>query len=390
MKIKNKITKNKHLPWKLFPLVFLLFLPSVAFCQTFKELPKPNIYIKGVPRTDLTLVKEIEPDFDENLFYASPVNIDVSKSGHIFIYDLKLGKLMIFDNKFKFVKQVLSVGQGPFETPSPNNKDIYAAPDGGVWLHDGIGDKIMKWSYEGLPLFEKKLNRRHVTMSPFRPVIDQNGFLYTFSIHEGIVDCYDKNFQFVRSYLTPAANDAFIYYRPNFEPYYKNHWTQKQKEKKSKPWLSPSSFKNFYDVTADGQLFIFIHRSATAYFFNKEKLVRKFDVLIDRVLMQFKESMVRKIKDRKKMIPPIKIPIESRIFASVFLDKDANFIFLQYLPGDKECTLYQLDFTGKLIHIYSYGQQLVRIIAKRNNLFYGLTSGEHHPIILKIKKENTK
>ncbi len=371
------------------PLAFilLLVLPCLIWSQEFMELPKPNSFVnKNIPRSKLKVVNEILPDFDKKLFFAIPHQMAVNKQHEIFVFDIKLGSLFFFNNQCGYVNQALSRGQGPFQTVTAENNDIYAAGDGTVYVHDGMGERVMQFSNTGKPLREKRLNRINASLSPFRPVVDRDGSLFTISSHNGIVDKYDKNFKFVRSYLDKNLMDKFIFYRLPYEKIFKKY----KRFLEDKIWLFPNTFNAFYDVTANNLLIIYLSRSSSVYIFDKDKLVRKFDVFPDLPLLKFKEDLIKEIKERKKRGIHEKTTMEPCIFFGCFLDKDANFIYFQASTADKENSLYQYDFTGRLIRIYSNCDHHVFFKARVQDNFYGLSVVDMHPVIFKVVKEEYK
>ncbi len=376
--------KRRQIP---LAFILLLVLPCLIWSQEFMELPKPNSFVnKNIPRSKLRVVNEILPDFDKKLFFAVPYQMAVNKQHEIFVFDIKLGSLFFFNDQCGYVNQTLSRGQGPFQTASVENNDIYAAGDGTVYVHDGMGDRVMQFSNTGKPIREKRLNRINADLNAFRPVVDRDGSLFTISSHNGIVDKYDKNFKFVRSYLDKNLMDKFLYYRSPYEKIFKKY----KKFYDNKIWLFPDSFTVFYDVTVNNLLFIYISRSSTAYIFDKDKLVRKFDVFPDLPLLQFKEKTIKANNERKKRGIHETTTMDMSMFFSCFLDKDANYIYFQASTADKENSLYQYDFSGRLIRIYSNCDHSVTFKARVKDNFYGLSVIDMHPVIFKIVKEENK
>ncbi len=361
----------------------LLVFPCFLLSQHYSDLPKANYKLDGVPRTELEVVKEIEPDFDKDLFLAVPWRMAVNKSGHFYVYDQRLLKIFVFDRDYKCIRQTLSRGMGPNESPSPLNKALHVSQDGlFLYCHDGIGDKILVYNQLGEYVKEIKMNRSTITIKEFRPVFDKNGFLYTYSIHGGIVDKLDKNLKLVSPFLDESLNRRFIFYRPDFEG------AEKLRNKSAPPtkWWAPDINNCFYDKTADDQLLIYLFRSSTAFIFVKDKLVRKFDIYIDRVMEHFKKNVIESVAKNRSARSESPIAFQRPMFIACFIDQDAPFFYLQQNGVDRECTIYQFSLSGRLTHIYSNCQRDTLFQAKCNNLFYGFSWQDHLPVIFKPKK----
>ncbi len=376
----NLVRKNTISP---IPVLFLiLWLPMYFWGQEFLAFPKPNLTEVGVKCSQLTLVKEISLDFDDELFFAVPQSLAVNKAGYLFVYDVKMASVFIFNNQYKCVGQCLKVGRGPGETPHPRNKLIATSRDGSLLICDGLGDKILEFSASSKLLREVKMNRIHQTAMPFPPVIDNQGFIYAYSLNNAIVEKKDKKMNTIASFLDINLNGNFVVYQPAL-PYSEDN---KYASAKRKRFLSPNLFNTMYDVTEDGQLFIFLHRSVTAFLFKNDKLVRKFSIYIDRILPKYKKSLQDTMKKIKKNTSREVISLGKNMFHACFLDRDAPYFYLQLNDSQKPCFLYQFDMTGKLICIIQNFERPAFFQAKRNGLFYGLSIDDNNPVIFKVKE----
>ena len=373
---------KKKRPLIIIVLISLLLLPLFLRSQQYSDLPRPNCFVKGTPRSNLVVVKEIVPDFDKDLFFAVPWTMAVSKLGYIYLYDIKMFRVFIFGPNYQYIGQCLTRGMGPGESPGPGNKELHVSANQNLLIHDGLTDRIICFSQNGKYLKEARLNRPTKTKKPSIPVVDMDGNLYLFSQGNSIVDKYDKDLKLVKSYLDINLNDRFVFYRPAFE----DRYTQPKLRglKNLKLWLIPTTFNTFFDVTPDNQLFIFLYRSGTAFFFKKDQLSNQFEILIDRVLNKHKEKVIAMNKEQKEKKNGNPFGAERAMFMSCFLDfDDPNYFYLQGNFEDPEYSLYRFDRKGKLNRVFSNYQHQVIFKGKSNGVFQGLSMKDFHPVVLK-------
>lgn len=362
-------------------LLLLLFVGVMG--QRLLDFPKATHTEKGVPCSNLTMVKEILPNFSQNLFMAMPKSIAVNSNGWFYVYDSKLTKIFIFNTGYHYVGQFLEQGtrQGQVFPGGGGNKDIYAAPDNTLFIHDCNSDKILNFSQEGKFLKELTSNHINKIQMAFRPVVDKQGFFYTYSPELGIIDQLDRQLNPIHTYLDRNLNGQYIGYQPDAGQSQSGNPNNLLVH--SKLGLMPSWVNTTHDITPEGMLFIFLHRSATVYLFKGQKLVRQFQVLIDSILSSYKEKLTQSLQNKNRINKTSFGFVELPMFQSCFIDYDEPYFYLQGNDKNNTTSLYQLDMSGKLIRILKYNQSHVLFKAKRNGLFYGLVTQDFHPIILK-------
>ncbi len=376
------IVKIQSFVQKAIVLAILTLCSLFLAAQEMLPLPKFNYIEKNMPRAKLVLVKEISSDFDSDLFFAVPKSICAGENGVFFVYDSKLMKIFIFDRFYQCIGTCLEKGAGPAEVLPKNNIEINAGLDGNLYTCDTYGDKIIQFSAAtGKYKKDFKLRRIHITQSPFRPVVDKLGCFYVFSVNNGIVDKLDQNFKNVlHTYLDLNVNKKFLVFKPSFHPFLMRGNPPR--------WVLPDFFNTMCDVTNEGQLFIFSFRSATAFLFDKNnKLLKQFNIYIDRVLLAYKKDMEEMIETENKNSPGKINTLQSQIFLNCFLDRDEPYFYLQ-LNG-AGMVLYKFALTGKLVRVITRagenGSINATIQAKKNGLFYGLSIKEGNPMIFKEK-----
>jgi hypothetical protein len=349
--------------------------------QQLLKMPEPTHNDIGVPCSTLKIVKEIKSDFDKDIFFAMPFKLTVGENGIFYVYDIKLVKVFIFNKNYEYIGQFLEQGQGPGEVlPGyAANIDLYAAKDGNLYLCAALSDKLIQFSAGGKYLKDIKLNRLWKSRTPFPPVKDSRENYYAYSINGGIVDKLDSQMKRVKTFLDKELNRKFVIYKPPFEECWKK-WPDPDF------WLLPYEVNTMYDLTSDGHLLIYLFRSSTVFLLKDDKVIRKFDILIDRVLPVNRKRA--EIAYRKqKTIDPQRYGVKRAImFKSCFVDQDEPYFYLQFLEENKTNTLFQFDLKGKLVRVITNNAHHALIKTKRNNLFYGLSYTDKHPVIFKMEE----
>lgn len=374
--MKNR--KNTYNFIILFLLLMLRGWPGL-FAYELKDIPTPTHYVKGVPRFPLKIIKQLSPDFDQKLFFAQPAAITPGDQHRFYVYDKKLMTVFIFDGQYQCIGQFLRRGEGPGEALVNNNIDINSGLDGNIYLCDGAGDKIIQFSALGKYLADYRLHRSHFSILKYRPVVDKDGFLYTISSKNGLVDQYDRNKKLViHTFLDIKEINNFVIYKGDTAEVI-------AKLGKTKAYMQPNFLNTFFDITNNGKLFIFLNQSSTMFLFNGQKLERKFSILIDSVLLTYKKNVEEMIQTHRQKAQKTPISFGYVMFITGFLDRDEPYFYLQQ-NGDN-FSLFQFDFSGKLIAIIGgMGTEKIikaRLYAKKNGLFYGLSNEDGNPIILK-------
>lgn len=346
-------------------------------------VPKPTHFEKGVTPGKLRVVKEIKSDIDEDIFFARPWDICVSKTGFMYVFDLKLQKLFIFNEKFQYLGQFLEKGLGPGEIFPSYGSAIKCGigPKQNIYLCNSRGDRLSLFTPLGKHIRDIKMNRIMHGFEPFPPVVDDNGFIYAYSVNGGIVDKYDQNMKLVHTYLDKKLNEQFLIYRPPFEE------ISKHSRFPIDIYFKAGGGTTAYDLTPDNQLVIYQYRTSTVYIFKDKKQVRHFDILLDKAINSYREKAKEiSIKQKKRLAR--KNSSASTIFLPAmfdyfFVDKDAPYFYLSYIAEDGNGFLYKFDLYGKLVKRFSNLRKKYSVQTKRNGFFYGLSAPGWYPVILK-------
>lgn len=357
-------------------LAFILMTPFLITAQELLKMPKPTYFVKGVPTSTLEMVKEIKLDPHQDLFFAVPWDVKASKkTGWLYIYDAKMLRIYIFDEKYRYIRHFLDKGLGPGEVNSSSALSImfHPARNGNIYVTDSTQDRFLQFSPTGKYIDGRRMNRRGNLNSPFTPISDKNGFFYGYSLNNGIVDMLDSEMKCVHSFLDKKLNERFVIYKPSFKMF-------EDFPPSANFWTSPGSSNTYYAITSDERLLIYLFRSSTAYLFRGKKLERKFEILIDSVLPLYKkraeEAYRRQINLKNKMV------VTSLMFLSCFVDGDEPYFYLNF-PEEVGNLLFKFDLKGNLVRIIKSNYATIK--TKVNGLYYGISFSERNPVILKEK-----
>lgn len=371
---------NKKIELKTFLIFILLspFLSAALMAQELLKMPQPTHFVKGVPTSTLELIKEIKLDPDQDLFFAVPWDVRVSKKGWIYVYDAKLFKIFVFDENYRFIGKFLDKGVGPGEVNSVSALTInfHPARNGNIYVTDSRNGRFLQFSPTGKYIDGKRMNRQGIVISSFIPISDKNGFIYGYSQNNGIVDMLDSDMNCVHTFLDMKLNEKFVIYKPNFKIF-------EGAPSATNFWKTSRLSNTYYGLTSDDRLLIYLFRSSTAYIFSGKKLERKFEILIDRVLPLYKktaEKTYRKQKDAKKLRR--RVVFRSFMFESCFVDEDEPYFYLNF-HEEVGFSIYKFDLMGNLVRIIKSNHATIK--TKANGLFYGISFSERNPVIFKEK-----
>ncbi len=366
------------------PLLFLL-ATGIALGQKLERLPPATHSEVGVECSQLVKVKEINSSYDDDILLARPISLTVDGSGNFFVYDGMLKSVAKFDKNFRYLTSFMRGGRGPGETAAGMGMEmgfykIYYAPDSKIYVSDPLNNKVIVFSpAEGKHLKDIRLDKSG--RLAFSPVVDSRGHLFAMNGMGRIIDELDinNNMKLVRTYLDDSLNDNFPIYRPGLD-------SRAPKQLARKIFAQSGLSFNYYDVTRDNQLLIFLANPSTLYIFKEDKLVLQMKIFIQSEMERMRDLALGEIERAKKDKYGRSGYIS--MFRSFFIDKDDDRYF--YLCGNMDkMNLYKFSTVGgKLVKILSYSQKNLVILTKRNNLFYGFSGDNGNPII--FKEDNKK
>jgi len=370
---------NLLLPRLIFFTIYAILTVSHLPAIELVENPKITHSTEDITVTQLKIVKIIEPDFDENVFFTKPTSLAVSEKA-IYFYDSMMKSVYMFDAQYRFKKKFMREGVGPGETNDQGLgfQKIYFHKNE-LYICDIYNNKIIVYSENGEHKRDIRFFNKDRGYFSFKPVFDDSGNLYALSDRNGIVDKYDSHMQLVHSYLKPQMNESFVVYRPDFENPEVNipDWL----------WKRPKIGDVSYDLIGDDGLIIFMSRPSTVFIFKNDKLVKKFDIIMKEPVERLRKRLNRPSKFPGKKLPKVVRII--RMFDSFLVDEDDNrFFYLQSLDSKRQLLLYKFNLDGTLKKIISLSNPDLKseILIKKNHLFYGQSVTKGNIYIYKEEK----
>lgn len=363
--------RKRHISVKRNLIPLLLFLVSAAAVLTaaVHSLPKieekiiiennpiPTCVEKESDFVPLIKVGEIDADIDEEHFLVRPVRLCTDNRGYIYVFDTKLDKIFVFDEKFKFTKTFGQKGQGPGEFSRGIFVDnIRFSQDGFLYLSDRSNRKFIVFDTDGN-------YKRDITLPPsarlnggFQPLIDSNGNYYLLTGSACTIDVHNTNDPGQpKRYSLLGTGDCrkSVLLKVRDEDY----WF----------WCSTAAGVTFYDILPDGRLIVYLRHTSTIKIFKGEILHETFNIWPAGALEMYKKRIAEKFSQKSKKDNTLTV----YMFSGFYMDKDtgAHFYLQGHGEGKKKSLLYKFDLKGNLVSIL-YSRGAGRLNEKRNNLFY--------------------
>ena len=340
-----------------FMLQGWLFAEDTVFIKD----PKPTHVEKNY--IDLVKVHTISPDIDDKNFMGRPMELVVDSKGKIFVYDNIVNRLFIFDKNFKFLRRILNIGEGPGEIKKGRSgKHIYMAPDDRLYVSDFFSRKMILFANNGdyikdikMPLFQVKETY---------PVVDQkNNYYFLQTSGNSLIDVLNSNFEKMYSLIDRKEMLRFIVMKPDDDIKY---------------FSLPGTRSVRYDILSNDGLIVYLTQPSTAFIFEKDKLVKRFDIHPKTAIELYKKRLDILLKTHKKNT-------YSWLFNYLFLDKDDEKFFYTGTIYDEEkgCILYKFDLPGNLVAVYRTPIKGIIFQAKRHDYIYAINMVDSHVYIIK-------
>lgn len=313
----------------------------------------------------LVKIKTIKPGANENYFLGLPSSFSMDEDNNLYVYDNFNSAILKFDKGFKFIKAIGSKGnkEGQFSEKSRNIR-INTGREGNLYAADPMGKKIISFSGSGNYINQHKV----FLLQTAPPVVDHKGNFYMPSIHNGIIDVYDKSLKLQTVFLDVKYLNSFLIFEPPPNVYRSD--------------LFPTFANVARAVLSNGRLAVYLHNSSRIFLIKNDK------ILLDRYL--WPKNLLRlykaKVENYRK-----KYPEASRyLFIKFFVDRDDDsFFYLHFGKDDVKNLnlLYKFSFNGDLIKVLYFEmgnntQNLFKL--KKGNEFIAVDSNKN----INIFKEN--
>jgi hypothetical protein len=353
----------------LIPL--LLFLVNIAAVLTAAAQSFPKIETKIVVETDTTptcvekeshfvpLIKvgKIDAEFDDEHFLVDPVYLCTDNRGYIYVLDMKLNKIFIFNDKFKFIKTFGQTGQGPGEFAKGISVcGIRFSNDGLLYLSDRWNRKFIIFDTDGNHKKDIALPYTARIRGGFQPLIDNAGNYYLMTGPACTIDVHnihDKGQPRRYSLLGPDDCRKSIFLKVRDE----DAWC----------WCATSTIGTYYDILPDGRLIVYLSQTSTIKMFNGETLSETFNIWPVGALENYKKRIAEKFSKKPKK----NAVLTEYLFDGFYMDKDtgAHFYLQGHGEGKRKSLLYKFDLKGNLLSIF-YSPGVGMLKEKRNNRFF--------------------
>ncbi len=299
--------------------------------------PKPTCVEKKYIR--LTKVREIKDEVAKDVYLFLPYATTMDSQKNLYVYDKMQGKILKFDQSYKYIKSIGRQGMGPGEFHSPGRHHpvyINIGQDGNLYAHEVFGRQIIKWNTDGKFLDVYKYKK------PFNahlPCVSKNG--------SPIYQHYENG------YLNILDTSGKIYFKI-LQKEQKNYLF-KGIELPSHPALKNLSrrlpfFYNGYELicrtSGDSKLIVYFSCSSKFYILTPEgQLIKEF--------FAYPQDA---IGYRKKRVENLAGPDYIPLFNELRTDSDnADLIYLYFGSHEerKEFLLYKMTTNGKLLAVLS-------------------------------------
>jgi hypothetical protein len=189
-----------------------VFFSQYLFSITVQCIENPNpTHVEENFKT-LVVINEISSDFSEKNFMADPLSLTVDNEGCLYVFDRKIQKVFKFSSDFKFVNTFGKTGRGPREyDQSPiASKQLYFSENGLIYLSDARNKKILAYDKKGNYIKEIPIPGYQPRLVP---VIDKAGRYYLPS-EIGAIDIYNPKGNKTHTLLSKDAYYRFILMEP--------------------------------------------------------------------------------------------------------------------------------------------------------------------------------
>lgn len=365
-------------------LFLLTILGTILYISVFQlnaqkfYSPKPTHFEKLAPKVELEVVKEISGDLESDILIVRPRSLTVDDRGFLHIYDAMFKKVFIFNDQFKFVKFYARQGQGPgeFNGSDMGRGKLYSSGDGLIYAGDSFNYKIMGFTKNGELKKEIRLERNN--NQEFHTVVDAQGNYYVFNppSGNGIIDMYNAANKLEFTFLRREHNDTFAVYKPRHPG---GLWPKDT-------YTKPTLINTYYNILPGKRLIVYLANPSKIFIFNGKKLETQFQILPEFAMAKHKKTMAEAVASARKrgghggMV---------NLIDYLFIDRDNNkhFYLNSWVDESGRQQILKFNLSGDLVQVLlTPPKKYCRILAKRNNLFFG----EHNGRVWVYRIKNSK
>jgi len=297
---------------------------------TVEVVKDPRPTCRETKFVELKLIKSLVPEIDQDNYLAMPCSVVVDGQENLFVFDRHQAEIYKFDAKGRFITKFGRVGKGPGEFGAKGKiSQVYLslAPGNKLMAQDYTNARLTLFSLDGKYLKDYLVRYRH----PFQPLIDDKGFIYVPSTHDGVVDVFDEKMNLVKVLLDEAVFRKFLFFEPGIS----------FKRKLIFPYRNIHFF-----LVADDKLLVYIDNASTVFILKDFKLESMYNLWPEKVLPAYK----RELDETIKTCPP-EGECYKYFILNIFPDNDdKKYFYVQFssYPERDKVVLHRFDLHGKL------------------------------------------
>ncbi len=352
----RKFTSHKILVFHLLIILVLTFLTNkVIYAADFQKIeviksPKPNVFEQEY--VQLNELRTISGDLGGENFLFLPISMDIDNNDNIYVFDQFESKIFKLTRDFKLIKTFLREGgQGPGEIIRKgglSSVSIHIGRNGKLYVNNKTGFKIMEFDLDGNFIHEQKFKLA------FRNIlVSEDGNYYLQSKDNGIIDVFNKDFDYVDTLLNTDENRVYLFHKPKAE---------------QMRFLIATNFWGQYlaDLSLDSILIVYLKSSSKVYLFKDKEIINEFYIYPKTAL----EWTNKYAKEKETHLS---------IFSGIFVDRDdKNCFYFTHLMQRKSTgriSIYKFNLKGelmKVLYIDDSRKLYPKIQFKKNGIFYAL------------------
>lgn len=336
-------------------LMAVVCIPAVS--EGFKAIKSPGPNLKETQYVQLQKIKTRDPDLGNGEYLFQPFSITVDNEG-VYVYDILQAKIFKFDANIETV--IKSFGQkgpggpGDFRGTGKNYPVfIQMGRDGKLYAHELQTRKIIIFNKNGRYLGE--FNNTFINMK--NPLVDSAGNLHFITVKNKIISiCNQKNFPM---FTLDDQKDSFDYLFSTPSPMY----LKVVSKNPARVLISA--------LTIDSTFLLYFPSSSTIVLLRNNKIKKQITLWPQDALNSYQGKLKKLLNEEKDRF--------IWLFTRLFVDEDnGDMFYLQYGKNEDKGinALYQFNLNGNLEKVfytkYKESESFTRILAKRNNIFYGI------------------
>lgn len=332
--------------------------------------PEPNMVEKEY--VEIVKAGELNEDLGNSNYLFGVMSAAMDKKNNLFVYDKFQGKVLSFDNNFKFIRSFGNRGEGPGDFRSGRGVLVYmnVGLDGNLYIRDSQGFKVMVWNPQGELVREFKYagSKSRQFLEIGIPQADASGNILYHTYQDGEILVFNEKGKKMFSPGIKTESQEYLFYEPR-KPQYSKRLKEiiKQAKKKIQNPLQLTTSELNMLIMPDSRILLYFRNKAQLYIFKDGRLeLKRF--LWPKEAIQTHKNRIN--PDRPGYLP---------IFAQIFPDGDEDGVFylhFGYSREKKKNYLYKFNIKCELLKVLyidrsgSPGPLYTSFRLKQNGIFF--------------------